>query len=791
MKRTIRACYQTGFSKWIFLNWLFFIMPISMVFAQGKFTVRGTIEDASSGEGLIGATVYLEELGTGGLSNVYGFYSLTVPEGKYTLVYSFVGFEPVSRTVEINKDITLDIELAPSSTELAEVVVNADPEDSNVRSTQMSVNKLDMREVEAIPVIFGEKDIIKTIQLLPGIKSTEGGGGFFVRGGSADQNLILLDESPVYNASHLLGFFSVFNSDAIKDLTIYKGHIPSEYGGRASSVLDIKMKEGNNKKFAAQGGIGLISSRATIEAPIVKDKGSFMVSGRRTYVDLFLRLSNNQDVKNSVLYFYDLNAKANYKLGDKDRVFVSGYFGRDNFGYSDLFGFDWGNATATVRWNHLFNDRLFLNTTALFSDYNYEVEIYAEDEDGSNNGFKVTSAIRDISLKEDFEYYISPQNTLKFGASLIRHNFVPGEIVPQGDSYINAQELQRKYAWETAAYISEDFEFSPKFNVNAGLRYSWFAQVGPGEIFTYDEDGDIVGSEVYNRGGIVKSYGGFEPRLGLTYLLNEASSIKASYGRNRQYLHLVSNSNAGTPIDLWIPSSNNVKPQIADQIAMGYFRNFKDNVYETSVEVYYKGMQNQVDYRTGAELVFNENVESQLLFGKGWSYGAEFFVKKNTGDLTGWISYTLSKTERKFDGVDYGEVYPASWDRPHDLSIVGMYRLNKRWNLSAAFVYRTGDAVTYPVGKYEVEGKVINMYDKRNNNRLPDYHRLDLGATLKLKNNENFESDLNFSVYNAYARKNAFIVNFRESRDDPSKTEAVKFSLFSILPSITYNFRFK
>ncbi|WP_200976363.1 TonB-dependent receptor [Echinicola sp. 20G] len=791
MKRRKKTCRSISFQGKFLLLFLTSCLATASLYAQEKFTIRGNIEDANSGEGLIGATVFIKELSTGGTSNVYGFYSLTVPAGDYTLVYSFVGYESITKAITLDKDQTIDVELGSGATELEEVVVNAEPEDSNVRSTQMSVNKLDMREVEAIPVIFGEKDIIKTIQLLPGIKASEGGGGFFVRGGSADQNLILLDEAPVYNASHLLGFFSVFNSDAIKDLTIYKGHIPSEYGGRASSVLDIKMKEGNNKKFAAQGGIGLISSRATIEAPIVKDKGSFVVSGRRTYVDLFLKLSNDEEVKNSILYFYDLNAKANYKLGDKDRIFVSGYFGRDNFGYGDLFGFDWGNTTATVRWNHLFNDRLFLNSTAMFSDYNYEVEIMAEEEENENNGFKVTSAIRDFSVKEDFEYYINPQNTLKFGASAIRHNFVPGEIIPQGDSYINEQKLQRKYAWETAAYISEDIEFSPRFNVNAGLRYSWFAQIGPGEIYTYDEDGDVIDTETYGDGEIVKSYGGLEPRLGLTYLLNDEVSVKASYGRNRQYLHLVSNSNAGTPIDLWIPSSNNVRPQIADQIALGYFRNFNDNAYESSVEVYYKDMKNQVDYRTGAELVFNENVESQLLFGDGWSYGAEFFVRKNKGDLTGWISYTLSKTERQFDGVDYGEVYPASWDRPHDLSIVGIYQLNKRWNLSASFVYRSGDAVTYPVGKYEVKGEVINMYDKRNNNRLPEYHRLDLGATLKLKSNQKFESDLNFSVYNAYARKNAFMVTFREDRDDPTKTEAVKFSLFSILPSVTYNFRFK
>nr|WP_217189936.1 TonB-dependent receptor [Echinicola vietnamensis] len=758
-------------------------------FGQVKHTIRGTLEDASTGEGLIGATVFVKELETGGTSNVYGFYSLTIPEGDYTVTFSFVGYESVTKTISLDDDMTVDVELEPGSAELEEVVVSAEPEDENVRSTQMSVNKLDMREVESIPVVFGEKDIVKTIQLLPGIKGNEGGGGFFVRGGSADQNLILLDEAPVYNASHLLGFFSVFNSDAIKDLSIYKGHIPAEYGGRASSVLDIKMKEGNTKKFAAQGGIGLISSRATIEAPIVKDKGSFVLSGRRTYVDLFLKLSNNDDINKSTLYFYDLNAKANYKFGDKDRVFVSGYFGRDNFGYAELFGFDWGNATGTIRWNHLFNDRLFLNSTAVFSDYNYVVDIQGEEEE--NDGFKVTSSIRDISLKEDFEYYINPDNTLKFGAGLIRHNFVPGEISPQGDSYINAQTLQNKHAWEAAAYVSEELTISPALSVNGGLRYSWFAQVGPGEVFTYDQDGDVIAAETYEKGEIVESYGGLEPRLGVTYMLNDETSIKASYGRNRQYLHLVSNSTSGTPIDLWIPSSNNVRPQIADQIAMGYYRNFKDNTYETSVEVYYKDMQNQVDYRTGAELVFNENVESQLLFGKGWSYGAEFFLRKNSGRLTGWVSYTVSKTERKFDGVDYGEVYPASWDRPHDFSVVGIYQLNKKWNLSASFVYRSGNAVTYPIGKYEMKGEVINMYGKRNNNRMPDYNRLDVGATMKLKDTEKFSSDLNFSIYNVYARKNAYSISFRENRDDPTKTEAVKIALFSILPSVTYNFRFK
>jgi hypothetical protein len=766
-----------------------FAFQVIDVQAQQKFTISGTIEDASNGEELIGASILVVELSTGGTTNVYGFYSVTIPQGTYTVVISYLGYQPVTKNLLLDKSTTINVELEPETTTLQEVVVTSEREDVNVQSTQMSVNKLEMKEIESIPVVFGEKDVIKTIQLLPGIKSSEGGGGFFVRGGSADQNLILLDEAPVYNASHLLGFFSVFNSDAIKGLSIYKGHIPAEYGGRASSVLDIKMNDGNSKKFNASGGIGLISSRLTLEAPIVKDKGSFILSGRRTYLDLFLKLSNDKDISKSILYFYDLNAKANYQLGDKDRVFVSGYFGRDKFGFGNQFGFDWGNSTATVRWNHLFNDKLFLNTTALFSDYNYKVEI--DGDEGKNNGFKIISAIQDISLKEDFEYYISPANTLKFGATAARHKFVPGEIIPESNSSINSIKLQEKFAWEAAAYISDDMELSKKLKLNAGLRYSWFTQVGPGDIFTYDEDGDVINVETYGDGEKVKTYAGFEPRVGLTYVLNDQSSVKTSYGRNRQYLHLVSNSTSGTPIDLWIPSSNNVKPQIADQYALGYFRNFNDNKYESSVEVYYKDMQNQVDYKTGAELVFNENVESQLLFGKGRSYGAEFFLKKKVGDFSGWVSYTWSRTEREFEGVDFGSVYPASWDRTHDVSVVGIYKANAKWTLSATFVYRTGDAVTYPVGKYEVDGETINLYATRNDNRLPAYHRLDLGATKVIKNSKKYESSLSFSIYNAYARKNAFQINFEEDPDNPEKTQAVKISLFSILPSITYNFKFK
>jgi hypothetical protein len=777
----------------MFLKKIFLLIvlsaALSSVYGQERFTLSGTVTDGDNGEGLIGATVLIKELSTGGVTNEYGFFSVTLPKGTYTAVISYVGFESLTQEIDLSQNLRLNFELATQSGSLEEVLVTSERADANVRSTSIGVNKLDVREIEVVPVVFGERDVIKTIQLLPGIKSNEGGGGFFVRGGSADQNLILLDEAPVYNASHLLGFFSVFNSDAIKDLSIYKGHIPAEYGGRASSVLDIRMKDGNSKKFNASGGIGLISSRLAVEAPIVKDKGSFIVSGRRTYADLFLKLSSNEDLSNSILYFYDINAKANYQLDPNNRIYLSGYFGRDKFGFSNVFGFDWGNTTATLRWNHLFNDKLFLNSTVLFSDYNYQVKISGDE--GENNGFRITSAIRDFSIKEDFDYFISPTNTLKFGVNVIRHAFMPGAIDTDLFSDVNASRLQEKYAWEGAVYVSNDTEFSDRFMANYGLRYSYFAQVGPGDIFTYDENGEITDVNSYGSGDIVQTYGGIEPRVGLTFVLNDESSVKTSFGRNRQYLHLLSNSTSGTPIDLWIPSSNNVKPQFVDQYAAGYYRNFKDNAFESSLEVYYKDMNNQVDYKTGAELIYNENVESQLLFGKGWSYGAEFFLKKNTGDLTGWISYTWSKSERKFDGVDQGQAYPANQDRRHDLSLVGIYQLNKKWSLSASFVYYTGNAVTFPIGKYQVEDKVINLYDKRNANRYPDYHRLDLGATLQLKQTEKFSSDLNFSIYNVYARKNAYSINFREVAEDPRRTEAVKLSLFNILPSVTYNFKFK
>ncbi|MCD4789615.1 MAG: TonB-dependent receptor, partial [Bacteroidales bacterium] len=630
---------------------LFVAVIISgIITAQEKHTISGHIKDATTGEELIGASIFIKELKTGGITNVYGFYSITIPKGKYIIEYSYIGYEPQSTEINLVENIKKDIELSPSSTSLEEVVVSAEAIDENIKSTEMSIVKLNVKEIKSIPVIFGEQDILKIIQLMPGVQSAgEGNSGFYVRGGGADQNLILLDEAPVYNASHLLGFFSVFNSDAIKDMKLFKGNAPAEYGGRLSSVLDVKMNEGNSKKLSVSGGLGIISSRLTVEAPIVKDKGSFIISGRRTYADLFLKLSSNELQKNTTLYFYDLNMKANYRFGEKDRVFLSGYLGRDVFGFSDRMKFDWGNVTTTLRWNHLFNDKLFLNSSLIYSKYNYVIGF-----SGMGNLIDITSGIEDFNLKEDFQYFINPKNTLKFGFNCIYHTFMPGEISSDDDGSVNSKIIDEKYAIENAAYISHEFEVSSLLKITYGLRYSNFTVIGPGNVYSYNENDEIVDSTFYDNGEVIKNYGYFEPRISASYMLNEKSSVKASYARNTQYIHLLSNSTSSSPTDLWLPSSSIIEPQVCDQLALGYFRNFKNNIFETSVEIYYKDMQNQIDYQNGADILLNEKVESQLVFGTGRAYGIELFIKKKTGKLNGWIGYTLSRTERTFDEINEG-----------------------------------------------------------------------------------------------------------------------------------------
>ncbi|MEN8929191.1 MAG: hypothetical protein ABF240_10010, partial [Flavobacteriales bacterium] len=604
-------------------------------------------------------------------------------------------------------------------------------------------------------------------------------------GGGVDQNLILLDEAVVYNASHLLGFFSVFNSDAIKDVSLYKGGMPAEYGGRGSSVMDITMKDGNSKKFGASGGLGVISSRLTLEGPIVKDKGSFVVSGRRSYADIFLNFSSDENLRESTLYFYDLNLKANYKIDDKNRVFLSGYFGRDVFGAGDNFGFNWGNATGTLRWNHLFSDKLFSNTSLIASNYDYEFKVGAGED-----GFGVKASILDYNLKQDFSYYYNDKNTIKFGVNLIYHTFSPGELVAENPSF-NANKLTNNLATESAVYIQNEQKFSEVFSISYGLRYSFFNYLGNNDsIKTFDTEGNQTAIEFVEKHKTSKFYGGLEPRLALKYMLDESSSFKLSYNRNYQYIHLLSNTTSSSPTDSWVPSSNNIKPQIVDQIAIGYFKNFKENTYEFSVETYYKNLQNQIDYKDGANLFLNGDVEKELAYGKGIAYGAEFYFKKSKGDFTGWISYTYSRSLRKVDGVNNNEYYPARQDLIHDISLVGIYKLNEKWTVSSSWVYTTGIAVTFPEGRYEVEGRVIPYYSDRNASRFPAYHRLDFGVTWYNKKTDKFESNWNFSIYNAYARENAFSIDFIEDPDNPGQTVAQQTALFRIIPSVTYNFKF-
>ncbi len=771
--------------KNFFLFALLFISQFA--FAQEKYTISGTVKDKKTGELLIGTVIRISEIkNLGTASNEYGFYSITIPEGDYTMVISMLGYKTVSEKIGLHQNVKKDIFLGDTVKSMEEVVITDEQKDANVTDPQMGAQKLDIKEINKIPVLFGEKDILKTIQLLPGIKSGgDGGSGFFVRGGAADQNLILLDEAPVYNASHLLGFFSTFNSDAIKDVTVYKGNAPAQYGGRLSSVLDVKMNDGNNQRFHVGGGIGLIASRLNVEGPLVKNKGSFIVTGRRTYADVFLKLSKNETTKNSSLYFYDLNLKANYQLNDKNRIFLSGYFGRDKLGLANAFGIDWGNATGTFRWNHFINERMFSNTSLIFSNYSYKISISA-----STATFDITSKIRDYNVKHEYQFFANPKNTIRFGINSIYHTVTPGQITASEGSAINAIKLQDRYGLENAAYVSDQWNATSRLNITFGVRVSSFSALGKGDFYSYDEDGTISDTTSYASGKVVKTYVNLEPRISAGYIITPSSSVKVSYARNAQNLHLLSNSVSTSPTDLWVMSSAIVKPEIADQYAIGFYKNFRDNKIEFSVETYYKAMQNQIDYKNGANTEANELIEGELLFGNGRAYGVEFFVKKKYGKLTGWIGYTLSRSERKIDQINNGSWYPVKQDRTHDISIVAMYDLTPKWSLAATWVFNTGAAVTFPSGKYTVDGQVIFLYTERNGYRMPAYHRMDLGATWQRKKTEKFESSWNFSIYNVYARENAYTISFREDPDDPTKTQAVQTALFRIIPSISYNFKF-
>lgn len=756
-----------------------------LVTAQDRFTISGTIKSKKNGETLIGATITAGA--SGATSNEYGFYSLSLPAGEYQLEVSAVGKEVFSQQIKLDKDLKLDVALEEEVKSMEGITITAAAKNRSLSSPQMGVEKVTTKEIRNIPVLLGERDILKTIQLLPGIKSAgDGNSGFFVRGGSADQNLILLDEANVYNASHLLGFFSTFNSDAIKDITVYKGGMPAQYGGRLSSVLDIKMNDGNNQDYEVSGGIGLISAKLNVEGPIKKDKSSFLITGRRTYADMFLKLSNDSILQKSRLYFYDLNAKVNYTLGKKDRLYLSGYFGQDVLGASDRFGINWGNATGTIRWNHIYNSKLFSNTSLILSNYKYKITIASE---GTN--FDIFSQINDWNLKHEFQWYLNNRNNIRIGLNTIYHTLRPGEVRPTNDkSSINLRLLQHRYSWENSIYATNTWKASDRVNVTYGVRLTSFSVLGEGDYFVLDENRNVTDTINYRKGAFVKTYVNPEPRLAVSYRLNNSSSFKGAYARNVQNLHLLANSTTSNPTDKWVASTNIIKPEVSDLVSLGYYKDLWDDV-ELNTEVYYKTMQNQIDYKDGADIFINTDaVETQLLFGRGRAYGWEFQLKKKAGKLTGWISYTLSKTEKQIDGINNNQWYNARQDRTHDVAVVASYELSKKWSVSANWVYNTGNAVSFPAGKYNVDGQVAFYYTERNGYRMPSYHRLDIGANWILKQRKRLSSELSFSLYNAYGRQNAYTISFQQSASDPEKTEAVQLALFRFIPSVSYNFKF-
>ncbi len=761
--------------RFIFLLLLvFFSVPL----LGQTFTMSGYVTDKKSGETLLGVSVFLKNgSGLGTSTNEFGFYSLTLPEGKYQVAVSYMGYDAQMIQIELRASQKIDIQLTENTNMLSEVIISSNEENKSVTQALMGVEKLNVATISKLPVLFGERDILKTMQLQPGVKSAgDGQSGFTVRGGSLDQNLILLDDAPVYNASHLLGFFSIFNSDAIKDITLYKGTAPAPYGGRISSVVDVKMKEGDNQNYRVRGGIGLISSKLNIEGPIQNGKSSFLLTGRRTYADVFLK--QTEQYQDDQLYFYDLNGKFNYRFSDQDRLFISGYSGRDALGLTNRFNIDWGNTTATVRWNHLFNDKLFSNTSFIYSNYDYNIDLK-----NNANPFSILSRIRDWNLKQEFQYFPNSKNEWKFGYNVIHHTVTPGQITAEGST---SNPYQIRNGLESALYFSNSWETTDRLTINYGLRLSDFTVLGGSDYYVLDDNRNVI--DTISSRSAVKKYFNFEPRFSMSYLLNKNSSVKASYTRNTQNLHLISNSVITSPTDKWIMNTNIIKPEIGDQLSLGYFRNLKENMFELSAEAYYKLMQNQIDYKDNAD-ERAPIIETQLLYGKGQAYGVELFLKKNKGNLTGWIGYTLSRTEKKIDGINQNQWYAARQDRTHDISIVGMYDLSKRWNISAVFVYQTGNAVTFPSGKYEVAGQTTWFYTERNGYRIAAYHRLDVGATYKLKERKHLRSELSFSLYNAYGHENPAIITFEQSASDPDKTVAVQTALFRWVPSISWNFK--
>ncbi len=771
-----------------------------LVFSQEKFTLSGTIAEEESGETLSGVNVLIPEIQAGAITNEYGYYAITLPKGDYDVYYSSLGFSSIKITISLSQNLINNIELLTNTEELDEVIVKADSEKLNIRKPQMSVNTLTSATIKKIPVVLGEADVIKALTLLPGVTNAgEGASGFNVRGGAADQNLVLLDEATLYSSSHLFGFFSVFNPDAIKDITLYKGGIPARYGGRISSVLDIYQKDGNNKKFSATGGIGLVASRLLLEGPIISEKASFLVAGRSSYAHLFLPLFDNDNIA----YFYDLNTKLSYNINQKNKLFLSGYFGRDVFSINDRFSNTFGNTNLNLRWNHLFSEKLFSNLSLIYSDYFYGLELKFV-------GFQFDSGIRNFNLKYDLTHYLSDKIKLRYGLNSIYYKFNPGDVSPtEADSGINAFKLTDKYAFENAVYLDAEIELSDKLAIQAGLRVSTFNRLGQ-ELNIYADDNPIIydtqlnvyqkadpiGTETTSRNKSIKSFANLEPRFGMAYQLNESSSVKASYNRMTQYIHLISNSTSPTPFDIYAPSGTFIEPQLADQVAIGYFKEFDNFSFE--VETYYKEVQNRIDYVDDANLIANNAVEQIILKGEARAYGLEFLVRKTQGRLQGWIAYTLSKSEQRTpgrtefeSGINNGEWYNSAWDRTHDISITAQYELTKKWSFGANMIFQTGRPTTYPTAQYVFNDLVVPVYEPRNASRLTAYHHLDLSATWtpKPETKKRWKGEWVFSIYNVYNRQNAASVSFREN-SETGQNEAVRLSIFGIIPAVTYNFKF-
>lgn len=767
------------------------------LFAQEKVTLNGYVRDESNGEELIGVTVLVTEIGNGVVTNNYGFYSITLAPGTYTIKYSFIGYLTIEKQITLDKDFSMNVALPEEALQLEEVVVTGKAPEANVVGIQMSRNELDIKQVKKLPALFGEPDIIKTIQLLPGVISAgEGTSAFFVRGGSADQNLILIDEAPVYDPSHLFGLFSVFNADIIKDSELYKGGIPSRFGGRLSSILDVRTRDGNNKKFEGEAGIGLLASSVSIEGPIKKDESSFLVSARRSYVDIFLKAADNDNL----VYFYDVNAKVNWRANNKNRFFLSLYSGRDNFTFGEDFGFDWGNNTATFRWNHLFSDRLFSNTSLIASNFDYGLSL-----DDAVQGFTWDSGLQEYSIKNDLNYFANPEFELDFGYHLTYRRFAPGIIIPAEGSIFNRTELQHEYALDQALYAGAQHTISDKLTLNYGARLSIFQSVGNGDVYLYTDPRDNanpvrVDTLSFNSLEPIKTYVNFEPRFSMRYLVNPSTSIKASYNRMVQNTHLISSGTVPLPFNTWAPSGYYLKPQTADQIALGYFKNFNDNTFEFSVEAYYKTMNNVTDFADNAQIFFNDDLATEYRQGEAIGYGIEFFLQKKKGDLTGFIGYTLSKAERTIEGVNLSRTFDANHDRPHSLSMLGTYDFSTKWSFGGSFTYGTGRPTTIPSGTYQYgDGYVVDVITERNGYRLPAFHRMDLSATLTPQRNigKKYETSWVFSLYNAYSRRNPFSLYTRVRQDDNggiigdgNQKEARMIYLFPLLPSVTYNIKF-